>query len=79
MSSLKMFEKMKERDLPLHCLRTDFLIQNYFLQIGAAIKKRLPQISTKLWNKGNPGSPASEEILEEIMSDCSIAIAGYGH
>jgi hypothetical protein len=51
----------------------------FFTKIGAAIKKRLPQISTKLWNKGNPGSPASEEILEEIMSDCSIAIAGYGH
>ena len=51
----------------------------FFKKLGEAIERRLPKISTKLWNKGNAGSPASDEMLHEIMSSSTIAIAGYGH
>ena len=51
----------------------------FFKKLGEAIERRLPKISTKLWNKGNAGSPASEEMLDEITSSSTIAIAGYGH
>ena len=51
----------------------------FFKKLGEAIEKRLPKISTRLWNKGNAGSPASDEMLHEITSSSTIAIAGYGH
>tara|TARA_B100000989_G_C19339012_1_gene384163 strand:- start:100 stop:417 length:318 start_codon:yes stop_codon:yes gene_type:complete len=51
----------------------------FFSKIGEAIKKRLPKIDTKLWNKGNAGNPANNQMLNEITNECSIAIAGYGH
>lgn len=51
----------------------------FFKKLGEAIERRLPKISTKLWNKGNAGSPASEEMLHEITSSSTIVIAGYGH
>ena len=48
-------------------------------KLGEAIVRRLHKISTRLWNKGNAGSPASEEMLNEITSSSTIAMAGYGH
>ena len=51
----------------------------FITKIGEAITERLPKITTKFWNKNNAGSPASEQMLDEITSSCSIAIAGYGH
>ena len=51
----------------------------FFKKLGEAIERRLPKISTRLWNKGNAGSPASDEMLHEITSSSTIAIAGYGH
>ena len=48
-------------------------------KIAAVLKKRLPNIKTKLWNKGNAGVPASEEMLSDITADCQVAIAAYGH
>ena len=51
----------------------------FFKKLGEAIEKRLPKIRTRLWNKGNAGSPASDEMLHEITSSSTIAIAGYGH
>lgn len=51
----------------------------FLTKIEAALKARLPHISTKLWNKGNPGSSASEAMLTEISDSCQVAIAAYGH
>ena len=48
-------------------------------KVGEALVKRLPQLNTKFWNKGNAGVPASEELLKEIKSTCQVAIAAYGH
>ena len=51
----------------------------FIRKVGEAIQKRLPNITTKLWNKGNAGVPASEEMLREIAESCQVAIAAYGH
>ena len=51
----------------------------FIKKIGEALKKRLPRITTKLWNKGNAGIPASTKMLEEVAASCQVAIAAYGH
>lgn len=51
----------------------------FIRKVGDAIKKRLPAIRTLVWNKGNAGSEVSETMLEEILADCQVAIAAYGH
>ena len=53
--------------------------ETFIRKVGDAIQKRLPNVRTMVWNKGNAGSPASEEMLHEITSSSTIAIAGYGH
>lgn len=48
-------------------------------KVGEALKSRLPDIRTRLWNKGNAGIAASAEMLAEIVAGCQAAIAAYGH
>ena len=67
-------------DLTVGLLANGFPDSEVFIRkVGESIQKRLPNISTKLWNKGNAGVPASEEMLEEIAESCQVAIAAYGH
>ena len=51
----------------------------FLSKVAAALEARLPQITTRIWNKGNAGVPASDEMLGEITSSCQVAIAAYGH
>ena len=51
----------------------------FLTKVVSALESRLPNIETKLWNKGNAGVPASSEMLEEVTSSCQVAIAAYGH
>lgn len=51
----------------------------FIRKVGESIKKRLPNIRTLVWNKGNAGVEASDEIVAEIMADCQVVIAAYGH
>ena len=51
----------------------------FIRKIGDALHKRLPNISTRLWNKGNAGIAAGPELLQDIVSRCQAAIAAYGH
>ena len=51
----------------------------FFKKLGEAIERRLPKISTKLWNKGNAGVEASDALADEIIADCQVVIAAYGH
>ena len=53
--------------------------ETFVKKVGEALVKRLPQLNTKFWNKGNAGVPASEELLKEIKATCQVAIAAYGH
>ena len=67
-------------DLTVGLLANGFPDSEVFIRkVGESIQKRLPNIKTKLWNKGNAGVPASEEMLKEIAESCQVAIAAYGH
>ena len=67
-------------DLTVGLLANGFPDSEVFIRkVGESIQKRLPNIKIKLWNKGNAGVPASEEMLKEIAESCQVAIAAYGH
>lgn len=51
----------------------------FLTKIATALEARLPKITTRIWNKGNAGVPASDQMLTEITSSCQVAIAAYGH
>jgi hypothetical protein len=51
----------------------------FIRKIGEALQKRLPDIRTLVWNKGNAGVEVGDEMLDEIFDDCQVAIAAYGH
>ena len=61
-------------------LANGFPDSELFLEkVASALETRLPNVRTRLWNKGNAGVPASEEMLAEVTSSCQVAIAAYGH
>ncbi|MCY4532075.1 MAG: hypothetical protein OXC84_07090 [Gammaproteobacteria bacterium] len=51
----------------------------FMTKIASALHERLPNIKTRLWNKGNAGIPANDKLLAEITSSCQVAISAYGH
>ena len=51
----------------------------FLTKVASVLESRLPNLETRLWNKGNAGVPASREMLEEVTSSCHVAIAAYGH
>ena len=53
--------------------------ENFIRKIGDALKLRVPGVKTQLWNKGNAGVEVGEDMLEEILNSCQVAIAAYGH
>ncbi len=53
--------------------------ETFIRKVGDAIQKRLPKIQTRVWNKGNAGVEVSDNMLGEILADCQVAIAAYGH
>lgn len=48
-------------------------------QVGAALRAELPDVSVRLWNKGNASALASDAQLDEISATCSAVVAAYGH
>ena len=67
-------------DVTVGLLANGFPDSELFLtKIASALETRLTNVKTKLWNKGNAGVPASDEMLAEIKSTCQVAIAAYGH
>ena len=53
--------------------------ETFIRKVGDAIQSRLPDIRTRVWNKGNAGMEVSDTMLDEILADCQVAIAAYGH
>ena len=53
--------------------------ENFLDAIGNALRKRLPQLHVKSWNKGNASIPAPQDMLADIRSQCQVGIAAYGH
>jgi hypothetical protein len=52
---------------------------SFLEHVGAALRRALPGVTTKLWNKGNASALASDEHLGEIQSQCTAVVAAYGH
>ncbi|HBO15006.1 MAG TPA: hypothetical protein DD440_01600 [Porticoccaceae bacterium] len=51
----------------------------FLRKVGLAIQSRLPNALTLFWNKGNAGIAITDEMLEQVISQCDVAVAGYGH
>ena len=67
-------------DLTIGLLANGFPDSEVFIKkVGDALQKRLPNIRTKFWNKGNAGVTANDDMLREITENCQVAIAAYGH
>lgn len=47
--------------------------------IGTALRRVVPGIDVKLWNKGNASALASDRQLGEIEAECTAVVAAYGH
>jgi len=47
--------------------------------IGTALRREVPGLSVKLWNKGNASALASDQHLGEIQAECGAVVAAYGH
>lgn len=70
----------KGADIAVALLANGFPDSEVFIRkIGDAMKKRLPNIRTLVWNKGNAGVEVSDGMLQEILAQCQVAIAAYGH
>jgi hypothetical protein len=52
---------------------------NFLNALGAVLTERFPGLQVKFWNKGNASIAAPESMLDEIQSQCQVAIAAYGH
>jgi len=53
--------------------------ENFLNAIGDALRKRLPKVAIRSWNKGNASIPAPQDMLADIRSHCQVGIAAYGH
>jgi hypothetical protein len=47
--------------------------------LGAALARRLPGTGVRLWNKGDPSTPAPAELVAEVAEASSVCIALIGH
>ena len=53
--------------------------ENFLKKLGDALRRHLPQLTLRFWNKGNPTITAPDTMLKEIQEQCQVAIAAYGH
>ncbi len=47
--------------------------------VGAALRRALPGIAVRLWDKGDASALATEADLDEIAATCAGVVAAYGH
>lgn len=53
--------------------------ENFLRELADAMQLVEPGIKAVSYNKGNASVPANEELLSEIDSRCTAAVAAYGH
>jgi hypothetical protein len=53
--------------------------ENFLNALGDVLRARFPGLTVKAWNKGNASIAAPQSMLDEIKSQCQVAIAAYGH
>lgn len=51
----------------------------FLSKVAQVLEARFPKLQTLMWNKGNAGVTAGEEMLEDIKARCQVAVAAYGH
>lgn len=52
---------------------------NFLTQVGEVLKKRLPGIDVKTFDKGNASIIAGDALLDEIAGQCRAVVMAYGH
>lgn len=48
-------------------------------QVGDAIRRRIPDVELRSWDKGNASAPASDQLLDGIAAEVKAVVAAYGH
>jgi hypothetical protein len=51
----------------------------FLTEIQDVLADRLPAAKTRLWNKGDASSVASDELLSIIADEVQAVITAYGH
>ena len=51
----------------------------FMRKLGTALETCLPNVRTHVWSKVNPGVAASNDILDEIIDQCHVAVSAIGH
>ncbi len=61
------------------------LVNNFFDSepfaevLSEALTQRLPGVSVRLWNKLDPSTPASPELVDEVAKETAVCISLIGH
>ena len=48
-------------------------------RVEAALQQKLPQAEFQHYDKGDPSSVVSDEMLDTIVGECDAVVAAYGH
>tara|TARA_R100000306_G_scaffold38404_1_gene38318 strand:+ start:272 stop:556 length:285 start_codon:yes stop_codon:yes gene_type:complete len=51
----------------------------FLAEVGEAIRRRLPGVELRSWDKGNASAPASDQLLDGIAAEVKADVAAYGH
>ena len=71
---------MRMNDPCLAFLANGFPDSERFLEkVADAMRRLLPRLAVRSFNKGNASIPAPPRMLEEIRENCHAAVAAYGH
>jgi hypothetical protein len=52
---------------------------NFLVEVGHVLKKRLPEIEVRTFDKGNASIVAGDALLDAISGECRAVITAYGH
>jgi hypothetical protein len=52
---------------------------NFLVEVGQVLKKRLPEIDVRTFDKGNASIVAGDALLDAISGECRAVITAYGH
>ena len=53
--------------------------ERFLEKIADAMVRLMPQLSVRMFNKGDASSHAPADMLDEIRDGCHAAVAAYGH
>jgi len=53
--------------------------EEFLDQVEKALAVAVPHASFRRWNKHNASAVISDDMLDEVVSDCQAVVAAYGH